>query len=387
MRIAVNALNLRDTWSSAGRYAYNLFQALGIIDGSNDYLLLSPWLLKDVPETPSTFSWEVTPVGGIGRYSEQVERLLFEQRTFSAAARAQGAKLLHVPYLGAPLRRHHVPIILSALDLHPVRHPDSRHSAQGHAYAGLMASAARHADAVIAATSFAKAEVVELLHVSPQKVHTIPNAPDVRYAKVTEADAARAATRYGLPRRFVMALGGLDVRSNLANLVGAFAAMVHQLGDTELALVTPGDPEELGSSSSYPDWRPLADTFGIAHQVLCMPIDAADYGALCAGAGCVVYVPLYESHGAHALDALSVGAPLVYSDVGALPETVGTAGLRVDPWNVREMSDAMAQVLTSTERARDLRERALAHVKRYTWQRTAAATAGLYADITGTRRD
>ncbi|HQU04808.1 MAG TPA: ABC transporter transmembrane domain-containing protein, partial [Acidocella sp.] len=44
----------------------------------------------------------------------------------------------------------------------------------------------------------------------------------------------------------------------------AFAAVYHEIGQKDLQLFIAGDPDRLGSSPLYTDWRTLAATFGVA---------------------------------------------------------------------------------------------------------------------------
>src|SRR5690348_17721973 len=62
MRVAFNALCLQEPGTGAGRYAYHLLRSLGRVDGVTEYAIFSPKPPKDVPDTPSTFTWETVPV-------------------------------------------------------------------------------------------------------------------------------------------------------------------------------------------------------------------------------------------------------------------------------------------------------------------------------------
>src|SRR5262245_55420275 len=49
MRIAINGLFLQEPRTGTGRYLYNLLNALGRVDGINEYLVLSPHDPLEVP--------------------------------------------------------------------------------------------------------------------------------------------------------------------------------------------------------------------------------------------------------------------------------------------------------------------------------------------------
>jgi glycosyltransferase involved in cell wall biosynthesis len=82
---------------------------------------------------------------------------------------------------------------------------------------------------------------------------------------------------------------------------------------------------------------------------------------------------------------MACGAPVVCSERTSLPEVVGRAGILVNPEDPDALSGAIQRVLTSPDLREDLRARAQAHVKRYTWTQAAVDTSAVYADVMGTR--
>ena len=62
------------------------------------------------------------------------------------------------------------------------------------------------------------------LGIPAERVHAVLLAADEGFQPVTDpAELARVRERYGLPQRFILYLGGFDVRKNVAGLVRAYA--------------------------------------------------------------------------------------------------------------------------------------------------------------------
>ncbi len=386
MRIAFNAHFLNEPFTGTGRYVYNLLAALGRVDGYNEYHVLTPSDVAVRPDTPGSFQWETISVGAASRAGDNVAKLVWEQRTFPAAAKRLGAQLSHVPHFAPPMRTYGVPTVVSILDIIPLRMPAYRGSATAQAYAQLVARAAHHATAIITISEFTKADIMDVLQIPPERIRVIQLAPDPRF-RPADLGAQRAVReKYGMGERFVINVGGMDVRKNIATLVGAFATAYFTTGDRDLQLFIAGDPNRLGSSPVYPNWRPLAQTFGIDDRIVCAPVAEEDLPALYSAAAVFVFTSLYEGFGLPPLEAMACGTPVVCSDATSLPEVVGVAGLQVDARDPEAVAAGIQRVLESAETAHRLREWGLTHARSYSWERVATETTGLYADVGASSR-
>ncbi|MGZ3663732.1 MAG: glycosyltransferase family 4 protein [Ktedonobacterales bacterium] len=387
MRVAFNGLFLQEPHSGTGRYVYNLLQSLGRVDGVTDYLVLSPREPRAAPETPSTFTWQTVPVGQIRRGGENIEKVVWEQRTFPSTAKRVDASVMHIPHFAPPLYTHHIPTIVTIHDVIQFRLPVYRASPAVQAYMRLVTRAARNATMILTVSEYSKQDIIEVLDLPEDRVRVIREAPSMQYRRVTDPNLlARTRMMYGLGERFIMTTG-IDQRKNVAGLVGAFAAVFHELNDPEMQLFIVGDPKRLGTSPLFPDWRPLAATFGVADQVVCASVDEADLPVLYSAATCFAFASLYEGFGLTPLEAMACGAPVVCSDRTSLPEVVGTAGILVNPEDPDRLGAALQRVLTTPQLQDDLRARGLARVKQYSWDQAAVETSTLYAEVTGTKRE
>lgn len=387
MRVAFNALFLQEPHSGTGRYAYNLLQSLGRVDGVADYLVLSPREPRAAPETPSSFTWQTVPVGQLSRGGENIEKVVWEQRTFPNAAKRADASVMHIPHFAPPFFTHHIPTIVTIHDVINLRLPVYRSSPAVQAYMRLVARAAHHATIILTVSEYSKQDIIEVLDMPEDRVRVIKEAPATHYRRITDADLlARVRMMYGLGERFVMTTG-IDQRKNVVGLVGAFAAVFHELNDPDLQLFVVGDPKRLGTSPLFPDWRPIAATFGVADRVVCASVDEVDLPVLYSAATCFAFTSLYEGFGLTPLEAMACGAPVVCSDRTSLPEVVGTAGILVNPEDPDRVGAALQRVLTTPQLREDLRARGMARVKQFSWDQAAVETSTLYAEVTGTKRE
>jgi glycosyltransferase involved in cell wall biosynthesis len=386
MRIAFNALFLQHRGSGTGQYVWHLLRALGRVDGVNEYLVLSPREPESPPETPSTFTWKTVPLGRLDRGGPGVQKLAWEQYVFPAAAKRARARLMHVPHFASPLLMRGIPTVVTIHDVITLKLPAYRASPATAAYGRLVAGGARRATMVITDSGSSKHDIMETLRIPAERIHVVPLAASPQYRRIVDAQRLRdARERYGLSERFVFYVGGLDERKNVPNLIAAFAAVFHEMGDPELQLFVSGDPNRLGSSSLFPDWRPLAATLGVADHVLCTYVPEEDLPLMYSATSCFAYPSRAEGFGLPPLEAMSCGAPVVCSERTSLPEVVGSAGILVDPDDPDALGGAIQRVLNSADLRDDLRARGLARAKQFSWEQVAVDTSAVYAEVMGTK--
>jgi len=108
------------------------------------------------------------------------------------------------------------------------------------------------------------------------------------------------------------------------------------------------------------------------------------------GSAQIVAVPSrYEGFSLPAVEAMACGTPVVASDVGALPELLGSdgqCGVLVPPGEPEALGAALADLLADPRQCQALGERGrLRAVETYSWTSVAQATAEVYAEIAGNR--
>ena len=96
-----------------------------------------------------------------------------------------------------------------------------------------------------------------------------------------------------------------------------------------------------------------------------------------------VFPSLYEGFGMPLLEAMAAGAPVITSNVSAMPEVVAEAGLTVDPRSPSELARAIERLLTDPELARSLAKKGIQRAREFTWEKTALATKAFFERMVG----
>jgi glycosyltransferase involved in cell wall biosynthesis len=89
---------------------------------------------------------------------------------------------------------------------------------------------------------------------------------------------------------------------------------------------------------------------------------------------------LHEGFGLPALEAMTLGLPVVASRRGALPEVVGDAGLLIDPLEDDELANAIEGVLSDPNRRRRMAEAGIQRSRQFTWSATAERLLQAYRE-------
>ena len=280
-----------------------------------------------------------------------------------------------------------IPVVAALLDLAPWTLADDYQRGPAARFGQrLRARILRDASVVLVPSSAAGLEARRLLRVRQARLQVVPLAPRDAFRPEAAHGADGERTRLGLGSRYAVFAGRHDARQDLPTLLAALSALA---GEAAPAGVPAGEwPPRICLVGASPDDRAAisldAARAGVG-ELLAYAQNLPDdrLAALVAGARVLVQVVRSDATGLAALEAIATGVPVIASNVGALPEVVGRAGILVEPGDPARLAVALRAawgdqlyptlVAATTERARA--HRTWADVARDTRQVWAAAAA------------
>ena len=369
MRIAIDARKLHDY--GIGTYVRNLVRALARQDTDDTYVLLCP--RRDVDFVESLGPRFVALEESSANYSVR------EQISVPLSLWRGRVDLFHAPhYVVSPLTL--CPFVVTIHDCIHLRFPQYLPNRVAPVYARtMMSSAARRARRVLTVSQASKQDILHFLKIPAEKIEVIYNGLDERLAKAPSADeVSRVQQRFQLTSPFVLYTGNIKPHKNVDRLIHAFS-LLRKRGMTEAKLLIIGD-----EISKYPNLRRLVHRYQLHQHVRFLGfVPDATLAVLYRLASVFVFPSLYEGFGLPPLEAMAAGAPVITSNVSSLPEVVGDAALLINPLDENAIADAMCRVLGDAALRTELVRRGHERVKAFSWERAAARTYQVYAELVG----
>lgn len=268
-----------------------------------------------------------------------------------------------------------IPVILVVHDLvafEPRWRPQRRAAAIERT---TLALTARRAAAILTDSRATRDDLLSRWPTLAGKATVVPLAAAPAFNPIRAPDDAAINARHGLRRPFVLAVGTLEPRKNLAALIAAFETVPDHI---ELVLVGP---------TGWEVEETLAAARGRPGRVRVLGrVDDGDLPAIYRAAELFCCPSLYEGFGLPVAEALQCGVPVIASNRSSLPEVANGAAVLVDPDDPAAIGAALQRLLADgAARARlaALGPRATAHL---TWDATAAQTLAVIRRVAQDRR-
>ena len=292
-----------------------------------------------------------------------------------------GGDTVHAPTpLAPPGPQRGRGLVVTVHDTVPWTHPQTltRRGARWHRR--MIGRAARRADALVVPTAAVAAELPRYLP-HPARLHVVRRMHVVGHgatlAMVTAPEPKHAdeiAARLDLPPWYVLAIGTLEPRKGIDVLLDALASphgtgvslvLVGQRGWGEI------DPEAAAQRAGLAPGR-LRVLGGIPDAELAVVLHRA----------AVLVAPSQaEGFGLPVLEAMAAGVPVVHSDVAALVEVAGGAGVSVPRHDPAGLAAALRAVLTDRGKTEAMINAGRQRARQFSWERTARRVWSVHVEL------
>ena len=240
----------------------------------------------------------------------------------------------------------------------------------------MIRRALKRADRILTVSYNSKRDLVDYFGIAPARIEVVYNGVAPRFhADVPRAERDRVVAKYGLPRPYLLFLGGEKPHKNVRNVIRAFAearrerALPHAL---VLAGPMPKNRNRVEALIAALDLEARVHRPGVVPE--------EDLPGLFAGAEAFLYPTLYEGFGLPVIEAMACGVPVLTSSTSALQEVAGGYAYLVDPMDVDAIARGIVALATDPRRRAEFAELGKRRARDFSWDRAAEQTLKIYAE-------
>ncbi len=261
-----------------------------------------------------------------------------------------------------------VPAVVTVHDLGYYHHPEAHRNFDRWYLSWTTQRHTRVAAHILADSLATKQDLVEVYKSTPDQISVVYLGRDETLKRTEDLHIIdQTKSKYGIEGDYVLYLGTLQPRKNLVRLIEAFQQALTTTGQPDLKLVIAGKKGWL-----YNDIFQQVTKLGLVNRVV-FPgyVDDSDKSALLSGALLYAFPSLYEGFGLPVLEAMACGVPVLTSNISSLPEVAGEATLLVNPYDTAEISEALVQLIQSSDLRQRLVRQGFQQIENFSWQSAA----------------
>ncbi len=276
-----------------------------------------------------------------------------------------------------------IPYISTVMDTAYLPYPEQFKKSDTHKLTSWTKYSVKHAHKVLTISEFTKSEVLKYYQKSESDVFV--GYPGTTPTNHTISDTFRKKTlrKFKIKQPFILYVGTLQPRKNLATLVKAFGLFSRMLASRSLTKKT----SKKSHSAAVSPQLVIAGRVGWLAQSLLESIKKSPLSERIITTGFVsdtekqvlyeeafvsTLLGLYEGFGIPPLESFYYGTPVVAANTSSLPEVIGDAGLLVPATNASAIAEAFYTVFTASAQQKLIwKRRGIKQTKQFSWDSTA----------------
>lgn len=364
MKIGIDARLLQET--GVGRYIRNLIAELSTLDKVNHYTVFL---------TKKSFASYSLPNDRWKKVLADVHwHTVSEQLVMPRLFDAAGLDLVHIPYHNPPIF-YRGPMVLTIHDLTILHFSTGKATTlplpvywlKRLGYWVALWVGLRKAKHIIAVSKSTRQEVIDHFGIPEHKITVTYEGVDTRMQKLP------AKTTPLIQQPYILYVGNAYPHKNVETLLAAFRSVVGHTGKPKLVLVG-------GDDFFYRRLKETVKSIGLENDVLFFGLaNDEDLVNLYSHAEVFVFPSFMEGFGLPALEALSLGCPVLVSDIPVFHEILGKNAVYFDPKNISDLADKLGRILSGSVKQK---KTVVSSVPSYSWRRMGEETLHLYESST-----
>jgi len=333
-------------------------------------------------------------VRGVGFYLEHLKNALVkyfpenEYVFFEAGDNlSSDIDLVHFPYfepffLELPLYKKFKTVV-TVHDLTPIVFPENfPRGIKGAIKWQMQRFALKKADAIITDSQSSKKDIIKYVRAKEHKIKVVYLAAGEDFRVLDDRSwALNLRKKYNLPEKFILYVGDVTWNKNLPRLIDAVKKLKTPLVMIGKSLVSEDYDKNNPWNADLNRVNELAK--GDENIIRLGFVSAEDLVAVYNLATVFILPSLYEGFGLPILEAMACGCPVITSKEGSLKEVAGDAAFYIDAYDVESIVAGIKKVFDDQKLQKELSEKGLEQVKKFSWKKTAEETINAYKGVLG----
>jgi glycosyltransferase involved in cell wall biosynthesis len=367
MNIGINALIVGEGKSGVGYYSINIIKEITKSSDYYFYIFVQDKSYLQTEISQSNCKVIEVPLARRGK----IGRLIAEQLIIPFFQTRYKLDIIHSMAFSIPIFARCINIV-TVHDLVYKIYPQTIKQNRRYYYNLLFDLSMKRADKIISVSSNTKKDIIKYLKIESDKIVTILEGVDNERFNSINVGTNTESIKEIITKKYILFVGNVEPRKNLATLLKAFSAIHNQL---EHDLVIVG---ARGWKNS--DVFDVVEKLNLHDRVIFTGFIKDDLlPILYRKADLFVFPSIYEGFGLPVLEAMASGTPVISSNSSSLPEVVKDAALLFDPLSEQEISECILKIVNNNEISKKFIQKGFRRVDNLSWSDTAEKTIEIYS--------
>lgn len=174
-------------------------------------------------------------------------------------------------------------------------------------------------------------------------------------------------------RKFILYTGNNRPNKNLMRLLKAYQLVKDQDDNFPTLVLTCNPTNEM---------KTFIEDFALLDSVKFIG-NVSDNELLMLYSYCLFFIfpSYYEGFGIPILEAMACGCPVAVANSSSIPEVASNAGLYFDPFDLKDIKEALEVLCYNHDLRKELRERALKQASYFSWDKATEETYSVYKKV------
>ncbi|MFN8295714.1 MAG: glycosyltransferase family 1 protein [Chitinophagales bacterium] len=222
----------------------------------------------------------------------------------------------------------------------------------------------KKATKILAVSEFTKQDIVAHYGIDEKKIEITYNGFEIDLNTINESD--NTLNEFKRPPYFIF-VGAVHPRKNVLGLLKAFELFKTNSSANHMLLI-------IGRKAWMNDeLEQFLNQMKFKDSILWLSnVDRKEVLQLMQNAFALVYPSFFEGFGIPIIEAMSLGVPVITSNISSMPEVAGNAGILVNPVNITDIANAMHSLVENEALRTDLIAKGKIRAQDFDWNVSAS---------------